>query len=104
MVKVLREWTARLRAETGASFPKKVTAFRKEMSVHGRYRESCPRCSSAVQRILYAQNECNYCPQCQTEGRLLAERAMSRLLKKDWPRNRAELEELRATGRTRSRK
>ena len=104
MVKVLREWTARLRAETGASFPKKVTAFRKEMSVHGRYRESCPRCGSAVQRILYAQNECNYCPQCQTEGRLLADRAMSRLLKKDWPSNLAELEELRATGRTRSRK
>ena len=104
MVKVLREWTAKLRAETGASFPKKVTAFRKEMSVHGRYRESCPRCGSAVQRILYAQNECNYCPQCQTEGRLLADRAMSRLLKKDWPRNLAELEELRATGRTRSRK
>lgn len=104
MVKVLREWTAKLRAETGASFPKKVTAFRKEMSVHGRYRESCPRCGSAVQRILYAQNECNYCPQCQTEGRLLADRAMSRLLKKDWPRNLAEFEELRATGRTRSRK
>ena len=102
-VEVLREWTERLRNETGDGFPKKVTAFRPEMSVHGRYREPCPHCGSPVQRILYAENECNYCAQCQNDGRLLADRALSRLMKQDWPRNLAELEELRSTGRTRSR-
>ena len=89
---VLREWTERLRGETGADFPSKVTAFRPEMAVHGRFGLPCPACGSPVQRIVYAQNECNYCAACQTEGRLLADRAMSRLLKEDWPRSLDELE------------
>jgi formamidopyrimidine-DNA glycosylase len=89
---VLVEWSQRLRAETGADFPAKVTAFRPEMAVHGRYGLPCPRCGSPVQRIVYAENECNYCPTCQTEGRLLADRAMSRLLKEDWPRSLEEME------------
>lgn len=88
----LVEWIGRLRNEAGAGFPSKVTAFRPEMSVHGRYGKPCPGCSSPVQRIVYAQNECNYCPTCQTEGRLLADRAMSRLLKQDWPRSLDEWE------------
>jgi formamidopyrimidine-DNA glycosylase len=83
---VLLEWVARLRKERGDGFPKKVTAFHKEMAVHGKYEEPCPTCGSPVQRIRYAQNECNYCATCQTEGRLLADRALSRLLKEDWPR------------------
>jgi|SRR5689334_8652021 len=83
---VLTEWTERLRRETGAGFPKKVTAFRPEMSVHGRFREPCRQCGSPVQRIVYAENECNYCARCQTGGKLLADRALSRLLKQDWPR------------------
>lgn len=91
---VLIEWTERLRAETGDGFPKKVTAFREGMAVHGRYGEPCPACGSPVQRIRYAENEVNYCPTCQTEGKLLADRALSRLLKKDWPRTLEELEEL----------
>jgi formamidopyrimidine-DNA glycosylase len=91
---VLTEWTERLRAETGDGFPKKVTAFRDGMAVHGRYGEACPECDSPVQRIRYAENEVNYCPTCQTEGKLLADRALSRLLKKDWPRTLEELEEL----------
>ena len=83
----LAEWIERLRTETGPDFPSKVTAFRPAMAVHGRYGEPCPDCGSPVQRIVYADNECNYCPTCQTEGRLLADRAMSRLLKEDWPRS-----------------
>jgi len=83
---VLTEWTARLRAETGAGFPEKVTAFREGMAVHGRFGKPCPVCGAPVQRIRYADNETNYCARCQTGGRLLADRAMSRLLKQDWPR------------------
>ena len=89
---VLSEWTARLRTQTGSEFPSKVTAFRPEMAVHGRYGKACPRCGAPVQRIVYAENECNYCAPCQTEGRLLADRAMSRLLKEDWPRSLEEME------------
>ena len=88
---VLREWVERLRAETGDRFPEKVTAFRPEMAVHGRYREPCPVCGTPVQRIVYADNETNYCARCQTGGKLLADRAMSRLLKSDWPRSIDEL-------------
>jgi formamidopyrimidine-DNA glycosylase len=95
---VLTEWTERLRHETGDGFPEKVTAFRAGMAVHGRYRQPCPRCGTAVQRIRYAENETNYCPSCQTEGRLLADRALSRLLKQDWPRSLEELEERRTGG------
>ena len=84
---VLTEWIDRLRSEAGSEFPSKVTAFRPGMAVHGRYGEPCPTCGSPVQRIVYAANECNYCATCQTEGRLLADRAMSRLLKEDWPRS-----------------
>jgi formamidopyrimidine-DNA glycosylase len=92
---VLAEWTQRLRAEVGDGFPDEVTAFRDGMAVHGRYRQPCPDCGSPVQRIRYARNECNYCPTCQTAGRLLADRSLSRLLKDDWPRTLAELEERR---------
>lgn len=89
---VLREWIARLRAETGDDFPVKVTAFREGMAVHGRYGEPCPVCGTAVQRIRYAENETNYCPRCQTGGKLLADRSLSRLLKSDWPRTVDEWE------------
>src|SRR2546426_730931 len=88
----LTEWIDRLRAEAGSDFPSKVTAFRPEMAVHGRYGKPCPACGSPVQRIVYAENECNYCATCQTEGRLLADRALSRLLKQDWPRSLDEWE------------
>jgi len=88
----LLEWIDRLRRETGDGFPEKVTAFRTEMAVHGRYRQPCPTCGSPVQRIRYATNESNYCARCQTGGRLLADRAMSRLLKTDWPRTIEDLE------------
>ncbi len=88
----LIDWTERLRAETGDGFPEKVTAFRKEMAVHGRYKLPCPVCGSPVQRIRYADNETNYCARCQTNGKLLADRAMSRLLKQDWPRSIDEVE------------
>ena len=84
---VLREWTDRLRAELNGAFPEKVTAFRDGMAVHGRFRQPCPVCGAPVQRIRYADNETNYCARCQTGGRLLADRAMSRLLKQDWPRS-----------------
>jgi formamidopyrimidine-DNA glycosylase len=94
----LVEWTEMLRRETGENFPEKVTAFRQGMAVHGRYGNPCPRCGTAVQRIAYADNETNYCPTCQTGGRLLADRGLSRLLKSDWPRTLAELEEMRAEG------
>jgi formamidopyrimidine-DNA glycosylase len=83
----LRLWTGRLRTLAGGDFPEKVTAFRKDMSVHGRFREPCPVCGTPVQRIRYADNETNYCARCQTGGRLLADRALSRLLKQDWPRD-----------------
>jgi len=83
---VLAEWTQRLRAETGDGFPEKVTAFRPQMAVHGKFRAPCPVCGTPVQRIVYADNECNYCPGCQTGGVVLADRALSRLLHKSWPR------------------
>jgi len=88
----LSEWIQRLKNETGTDFPSKVTAFRPEMAVHGRYGKPCPTCGSPVQRIVYAENECNYCATCQTDGRLLADRALSRLLKEDWPRSLDEWE------------
>jgi formamidopyrimidine-DNA glycosylase len=91
----LRLWIDRLNEEAGNSFPEKVTAFRKDMAVHGRFGELCPRCGNPIQRIRYADNETNYCPQCQTGGRLLADRSLSRLLGKDWPRTLDELEALR---------
>lgn len=90
---VLEEWVERLRAEAGDGFPTRVTAFHKAMAVHGRYGKPCPICGTTVQRIRYAANETNYCPHCQTEDRLLADRALSRLLKDDWPRMVEELEE-----------
>jgi formamidopyrimidine-DNA glycosylase len=95
-IEVLEEWTARLRAEVGHGFPEKVTGFRPEMAVHGKYRQPCPVCGKAVQRIRYADNEANYCAQCQTGGKLLADRSLSRLLKKNWPRTLEELEERRS--------
>jgi formamidopyrimidine-DNA glycosylase len=88
----LAQWTERLRAEVGDGFPEKVTAFRPEMAVHGRYRKPCPACGAPVQRIVHAENESHYCAPCQTGGRLLADRALSRLLKRDWPRSLEELE------------
>ena len=88
----LREWTERLRADAAGRFPEKVTAIREDMAVHGRYKMPCPACGSPVQRIVYAENECNYCARCQTGGRVLADRALSRLLKKSWPRSIDELE------------
>ena len=94
-VAALEDWIARLRAETAGRFPEKVTAFREGMAVHGRFGKPCPDCGTAVQRIVYAENECNYCPRCQTGGRLLADRALSRLLKDDWPRTIEELEKER---------
>ena len=90
----LKDWTERLRASGGAAFPEGVTAFRPGMAVHGRYRQPCPACGTPVQRIRYADNETNYCPHCQTEDRVLADRALSRLLKDDWPRTVDELERL----------
>jgi formamidopyrimidine-DNA glycosylase len=89
----MTEWIARLRAESGAKFPEKVTAFRPEMAVHGKFREPCPVCGTPVQRIRYADNETDYCPSCQTGGKLLADRGMSRLLKKDWPKSLDEMDE-----------
>lgn len=93
--RVLEEWTERLREESKDGFPEGVTAFRPEMRVHGRYGKPCPQCGTKVQRIVYADNETNYCPDCQTEGRLLADRSLSRLLGKDWPKSMEELEEKR---------
>jgi formamidopyrimidine-DNA glycosylase len=93
---VLEEWVVELRRDAGGQFPKKVTAFRPGMAVHGRYNQPCPECGSAVQRIVYAANETNYCPTCQTGGKLLADRSLSRLLKGDWPRTLEELEERRS--------
>lgn len=94
---VLEEWTQRLRAENVAEFPSKVTAFHDGMAVHGKYGTPCPVCGTKVQRIRYATNETNYCPRCQTGGKLLADRALSRLLRDDWPRSIDELEKLRGT-------
>ncbi len=88
----LLQWTERLRQEIGDNFPEKVTAFRPEMAVHGRYKEPCPRCQAKIQRIRYASNETNYCPTCQTGGKLLADRALSRLLREDWPKTPEEFE------------
>jgi formamidopyrimidine-DNA glycosylase len=93
--KTLIDWTERLREEAGGDFPEKVTAFREGMAVHGRYGQPCPVCGSPVQRIIYAENETNYCPRCQTDGKVLADRSLSRLLKDDWPRTIEELEEKR---------
>ena len=93
----LLRWAERLREEAGDAFPEKVTAFREGMAVHGRYKQACPRCGANIQRIRYAANETNYCPKCQTNGKLLADRALSRLLREDWPRTPEELELL--TGR-----
>ena len=92
VVDTLQEWTARIREQTGEEFPKGVTAFREGMAVHGRYGQPCPSCGAAIQRIVYAQNEANYCARCQTGGKLLADRALSRLLRKDWPRTIEALE------------
>jgi len=92
---VLSEWLERLRGESGDRFPEKVTAFRPDMAVHGRYGEPCPDCGAKVQRIVYATRESNYCAPCQTGGKLLADRSLSRLLKKDWPRSLEELEQRR---------
>jgi formamidopyrimidine-DNA glycosylase len=94
-MKVLGEWTEKLRADTGSAFPEKVTAFREGMAVHGRYGQPCPSCGEKVQRIRHATNETDYCPHCQTGGKLLADRALSRLLREDWPRTPQELENLK---------
>ena len=90
-------WTERLRVDAGDKFPEKVTAFRPQMAVHGRYKQPCPRCGGKIQRIRYAANETNYCPNCQTGGKLLADRSLSRLLRQDWPKNAEDLENLTAT-------
>ena len=89
----LSAWIERLRRHTGNDFPERVTAFRDDMAVHGKYRKPCPVCGAPVQRIVYAENETNYCPKCQTGGKLLADRSLSRLLKADWPRTLEEMEE-----------
>ncbi len=91
-VGVLKDWTERLRSEAGGDFPEKVTAFHDDMAVHGRFRQPCPDCGAPVQRIVYAENEANYCARCQTGGRILADRSLSRLLKADWPKTLDELE------------
>ena len=90
-IAVLEEWTTTLRQKAAGVFPKKVTAFHEEMAVHGKYKMPCPDCGNPVQRIRYATNECNYCAACQTQGNILADRSLSRLLKKDWPRTLEEL-------------
>jgi formamidopyrimidine-DNA glycosylase len=93
---ILAHWTERLREEAGDEFPDKVTAFRPGMAVHGRYGQPCPVCGAPVQRIVYARNEANYCSRCQTGGRLLSDRSLSRLLRDDWPKTLDELETRRA--------
>jgi formamidopyrimidine-DNA glycosylase len=95
----LQEWIERLLAEVGDGFPEKVTAFHPAMAVHGRYRQPCPACGAPIQRIVYAENEANYCARCQTGGKLLADRGLSRLLKHDWPRTLDELEQRRAAAK-----
>jgi formamidopyrimidine-DNA glycosylase len=92
----LQRWVSGLQHETGDAFPEKVTAFREGMAVHGRYGKPCPVCGSPVQRVVYAANEANYCAACQTGGKLLADRSLSRLLKDDWPRTLEELEKRRS--------
>jgi formamidopyrimidine-DNA glycosylase len=92
---VLAQWTTRLRAEVGDGFPEKVTAFKEGMAVHGRFGQPCPVCTEPVQRIVYAENEANYCARCQTEGKLLADRALSKLFRGDWPKTLEELEEMK---------
>ncbi len=94
-LETLAEWTERLRAQAGDTFPEKVTAFHDEMAVHGRFGQPCPRCGTPVQRIVHGEHEVNYCPECQTEGRLLADRALSKLLKDDWPKTLDEMERRR---------
>jgi formamidopyrimidine-DNA glycosylase len=96
---VLHQWTSRLKDEAGDQFPEKVTAFREGMAVHGRYQQPCPDCGAPVQRVVYAANEANYCANCQTGGRLLADRSLSRLLREDWPRTLDELERRRKPDR-----
>jgi formamidopyrimidine-DNA glycosylase len=91
----LRLWVERLREEAGEGFPEKVTAFRPEMAVHGKFGEPCPRCGEKIQRIRFADNETDYCAKCQTGGKLLADRGLSRLLKQDWPKTLDELEALK---------
>src|SRR5262249_42491447 len=98
-IETLREWIDRLRAEVGDGFPEEVAAFRNEMAVLGRCRPPWPVWGDPVQRIVYAENECNYCPRCQTHGKLLADRALSRLLRGDWPRTLEELEEMKTSRR-----
>ena len=93
VVRSMEEWIARLREEVGDGWPTKVTAFRDDMAVHGKFKEPCPRCGAPIQRIVYSENEANYCPGCQTEGRILADRSLSRILKDDWPKTLEELEE-----------
>jgi formamidopyrimidine-DNA glycosylase len=100
VVETLKQWTDRLRHDTGAAFPENVTAFRPEMAVHGKYGKPCPVCGTKVQRIRYQDNETNYCPRCQTGGRLLSDRSLSLLLKKDWPKTVEELEEMRSPRRS----
>ncbi len=95
IIAVMTEWTDKLRVETGEDFPREVTAFRKDMVAHGKHGQPCPVCGTPIQRIRYAESETNYCPQCQTGGRLLADRALSRLLKQDWPKTLDELDELK---------
>jgi formamidopyrimidine-DNA glycosylase len=97
--RTLLDWTERLRRENGDVFPEKVTAFREGMAVHGRYGKPCPDCGTPVQRIVYASNETNYCPACQTAGKLLADRSLSRLLKGEWPKTLEEMEETTAERR-----
>jgi len=96
---VLQEWTQKLRAEVGDCFPEKVTAFHDDMAVHGRFGKPCPVCGTAVQRIRYADNETNYCPRCQTDGKVLADKSLSRLLKSDWPRAIEEMEAIQKSHR-----
>jgi formamidopyrimidine-DNA glycosylase len=95
-ISTMKQWIDRLRRELGDSFPEKVTAFHEQMAVHGRYGKPCPVCGSKVQRIVYAENECNYCPRCQTEGKMLSDRSLARLLKADWPKTIEELENAEA--------
>ena len=97
---VLNQWVTRLREETGEKFPTKVTAFHPDMAVHGKFKSPCPDCGKPVQRIRYANNECNYCAHCQNQGNLLADRALSRLLKQDWPKTLEELEDIAAPDQT----
>ena len=97
-LETLTEWTGRLQSEAGGAFPEKVTAFHTGMAVHGRFGQPCPRCGTAVQRIVHGEHEVNYCPSCQTEGRLLADRALSKLMKDDWPKTVEEMERRRKVG------